>query len=184
MRDLEEAVKPLLVPMFHMSEVALSPDDQITIAHWLMKTAMTYDLACATFREPFFEQAEREALLSMEMSLEGAMHLACYDGAFMAQIKTLNAPLTVDPKAQDHLGNAQAYALTLLVKHLALQIFVLRRSKRSSIKRFTIPRQWLPATVQIWPVSGTVVWPPKFFLSDPSVFERFADRWNRFGMVV
>ena len=44
MSDLERATKPILVPLINGEASSLTAGDQVTIALWLAKTAMVYDL--------------------------------------------------------------------------------------------------------------------------------------------
>lgn len=62
MSGLENAVKPFMTDMVRFGEkVALSPERQLWLARWAVKTAMVYEYALDPLGEKYFSAEERLA---------------------------------------------------------------------------------------------------------------------------
>ena len=178
MSRLEQAAKPILVPLMKGERMTLTPDEQGVVAKWFTKTIMAYDINAKRTRDSYFRLDERVALMScLSVPDDTSIFLARYKGS-AGHIITKESHLGNPDK---HLPQMEGYVPTVVIKHLALQLFSFRRAKEPFLG-FDIP-DWRVASVQIWPIEGTINWPPLFTLDDKGL-DDFASRWADIGIVL
>jgi hypothetical protein len=180
MSKLEGAAKRVLSPLIHGRKRILSFDNQLTITKWFAKTAAMFD--AHKKGKTYFTQGERQAIMSgLAPTKMTWVFLACYRGPHISDIVTRSSFIhnqTKLPKSDDDLFKADGYAFTLLIKHLALQIFSFRWPEELvGTFRLEMPIRWSTATVGIVPPQKDVVWPPALVFDDAG-FEEFAMRWG------
>jgi len=183
MAKLEDAAKPVMSPLINGSRTILSPDNQVVIAKWLIKTAAMCDILA---KHPYFQAEERQAIVSGMRPANTWMFLACYRGPHIGELAARGRVYHADPNPslddQQKLLDPQGYALTILIKHLALQIVSVRSSERLPTgSRITMPARWADASIHI-PVNRDVIWPPPLVF-DKDGFEEFASRWGDLGQI-
>ena len=109
-------------------------------------------------------------------ALDVGAYLARFDGPFTGKVATREHDSRPSSKAQQKVRHLYCYGLTILIKHLALQIFTLRIKKSDGPFRFATP-DWRSASIQIYPSEKSIQWPPRLSLDDDG-FEVFATRWD------
>jgi hypothetical protein len=185
MSDLEKASKPILVPLMHGVTSILTPRDQIIIALWLVKTAMVYDLD-AEKRAPrprYFESQEMRAFASTASYFPTYMFfVGAYNGSRAGIFQEDHSGFTLtyrdelvahDPVA---LGNPlRVYALTLVIKHLVLQICCAKTIE--SIGHFYMKDFRRLSTQIAAPPPADVRWPPTYAFGD-ELIDEFIKRWS------
>ena len=115
------------------------------------------------------------------------MFLACYRGSHIREIAVRSGFYHSDPNAsrddQGHFFDPDGYVFTVLIKHLALQVFSLRMSEKCPPgTRITMPGKWADVSIHI-PVNRDVIWPPSLVF-DKEGFDEFVLRWRELGMIV
>lgn len=190
MHNLEDSAKPILLPLIHAQRTTLTLDDQQLIAKWYFKTACAYDVVAKPTRDCVYTPNERYALAtSLSIPPDTYIYIAQYAGT-MGHAFTLEshmAPTTQTLLNQyQHLLDTHGYAGTIVIKHVAFQVFTFRRNKYLIGKRlgFAINPVWDMVAVQVWPTTGNVInWPPQARL-DNGGLSAFADRWGDMGLVI
>lgn len=109
------------------------------------------------------------------------MFLACYRGSHIGEIAVRSGFYHSDPNAsrddQGHFFDPDGYVFTVLIKHLALQVFSLRMSEKCPPgTRITMPGKWADVSIHI-PVNRDVIWPPSLVF-DKEGFDEFVLRWG------
>lgn len=183
MSQLEVAAKPTLSRLIHGKRTTLTPDDQLLIIRWFTKTAIMFDLVPEKKREPYFNQDECQALMqSLAFPPNTNFFLAQYHGTRDATTTDAHLPLTVARRPYTDPSSVvfvKGYTATFSIKHLVLQVFSLRHPKEYPSEPVTLSVEACEgAVIDIWPMSGTVDWPPPLTLDDDG-FKFFADRWER-----
>lgn len=172
MHKLESAIKPRLRPLIHAYKTdPITPNDQLLITRWLMKTMLAYDLNIRT-RPVFYTTDERRELAnSLMIPHDTYCYLSQYRG-IIGQVATLESPLIPQsdllPKDHEYLIDMHGYTGTFVIGHMALQVFSFRRPKNLIGKtlNFIVSPEWDRAALQIWPVRTTHNWPPPRLLED------------------
>lgn len=189
MSRLEQAVEPVMAPLMCGEKTKLSIDDQTLITRWFLKTMMAYDVNAKRKRDCYFTLDERMALMSsLAIPPDVMVFLAHYRGNPAYNIITREGHYQeLDHELRQHdksLPKTQGYAPTVVIKHLALQIFSFRRTKEFDrlFSGFDIPN-WRRGSLQISPPLDEAIWPPEFALGD-EVLVAFAKRWEDIGAVL
>jgi hypothetical protein len=180
MSALEVSVQPYLTPLLTGQSVELSREALRTIAKWIYKTAMVFDIINPVNGLRYFTDDERHALMA---TLEPApdqplMWLAAYTGENIATAVDYRIAYDLT-RAKDRTGTGEGYLSTITAGPVALQMLTFRGSQQSS--RLTLPKtRWDEATIWCWPgprVTSPVLWPPTDEL-DNSSLSLFIDRWR------
>jgi hypothetical protein len=176
MAKLEEKAKPILQPLLHGDSCTLTLVQQALLARWLIKTVTALDLID---EEPFFfQQSERTALMkSLKIPRLTLISLALYSGSRIVETHHMPINLKLQTPNPINATRIKGYSATLLIKHLALQVFCIRSPylHRQLSLRMEADR-WADATVQLWPAKKLIRWPPAFYLDDAH-FDLFTNRW-------
>jgi hypothetical protein len=190
MRKLESETKPIMLPLIHGKRTTLSLDDQTLLARWLIKTASAYDLVAKHTRnnlQNFFTSDERHSLMNtLSLPPDAGIFIAPYTGT-IGEVFTLEshrAPPT-SRKTHEYLVDTHSYAGTFVIKHVAMQVFLIRRGKTltNANLTFVVPEEWDGVAPQIWPPSKPIDWPPRFRLDDKGLIS-FARRWEKQVFVI
>ena len=184
MSQLEEKVKPILAPMIHGEQTALSLAEQLILARWATKSAVVYDTHVED-DEYFFMDADCHTLFTSNAMpfVDSAIYLARYDGVPPEQIvlkETRRTGRPQSPYTDNDLFYLEAYAATFAIKHFALQVFTLRRHeelRKTGPVSLGIADFWRDRTICIWPLGDSVIWPPRIPL-DMASFTRWVTRWR------
>jgi hypothetical protein len=183
MSNLESLAKPILKPMIHGDQTILSRDDQLTLARWMTKSAVVYDTH-GEINEYFFTEADCHTLFtsSAKPFPDSTIHLARYDETsdrmLLTETRQTGMPQSADVD-QDHF-TVKAYSATFVIKHLALQVFALRRHeelRKTGPVQLGIADFWRDRTICIWPLGDSVMWPPRISL-DMTTLTHFVSRWR------
>lgn len=158
MSDLEQAAKPLLVPMIEGRGRALHRDGQRTVATWAVKTAMMFEF---THTEILVVPQEHHHHVARhrEPPPQSIVSLAAYDaGRFDAYYR--QHPLRVagtGAGAVDAEGH-NGYVATLGISHLVLQVFGHTVPVELAVER----ADWIAGSVyDVWPYGDSLTWMPR-----------------------
>jgi hypothetical protein len=176
MSKLESAAKPVIAPLMNDTPSELTPEQQLVIARWLVKTCIMHEVL-NNDNPRYFRAVERKALMKhLAVPPITWVFLGRYIGD--VDILTREVPMDLNIGEPENAQETYGYSATFAIKRLALQIFTVRPPKNfKKSLAFKMSRQWDRATVQIWPVLGTVNWPPPYFFDDEG-FEILTDRWK------
>jgi hypothetical protein len=162
MSSLEATCIPLIGCLMQDISAPLDSSQQALLSTWALKTAMVLDSTNTRERTPFYEKSESEKL-----RVSSAIPDRTKVWIGRSSLSGLHADGTdVGIVAPDGTKIANGNAATLIVGHLAVQVFVahaLPAHKDKPIDAIT-PRQgpWDDLLVQIWPVSSrSLTWPPR-----------------------
>jgi hypothetical protein len=175
MSRLETKAEPIMWQMIVGNDTVIPSGEQLTLARWLLKTAMAWEF----FRKrspKYFKPMERLAMAQEQP------HLPPHILFFLARYRSIdsgNAGFFAEydlPLAFESEGRhvADAYVSTFAIGELALQIFAHRLEKTEL--RFHIKNAWTDAEFRFAHSLRTIRWPPKLALSDDSI-EVFHRRW-------
>jgi hypothetical protein len=178
MSALEDAIRPILGPLIHGNSCVVTPDQQILIARWFAKTIIMFE--CTENGPFYFTKDECHSLMrSLSVPEFTVFFLAPYVGsnAVIAQDQYLPMVMRRDTDPPDPIV-ISGYTATFIIKHLALQVFSIRRppDRQSGNLRILWPDEWNDVSVPIWPPTRDINWPPGFALDD-EMLERFTNRW-------
>ena len=180
MRELESAAKPILTSLIHATRrTPLTLNDQIKIARWFTKTSYAYDLTQKRSRESWFTADDRLALATKHfIKRDTAIFIAQYVGA-MATMTAMEDSGLHRPKNQQLPSTGHWYCHTVLINHLALQIFTFRRAEHLAGEElgFGIPVIWDRAALQLCLGTRSLDWPPATCLDDRNI-KTFAARFS------
>jgi hypothetical protein len=181
MSDLENEVKPLLVPMMDGQSVRFQLPAQALITIWALKTAMVL-----------------EAI--------DAEHMRVYDRGECAALRTFNAvpyrtsvwiatsgdPGCLFSTKRRHLDSATAETITGIsttigLGHFVIQVFTIRVpdsvQPTSGVTAYARPGPWNEVTEQIWPTQGgAVIWPSTMGLDGEAGLDALAERFSVQGI--
>jgi hypothetical protein len=184
MNNLEKAVKPILTPLMHGRTALVTPDQQLVIARWFVKTIIMYEFLGDKERGPrYFLPFERHALMRSHLIPDyTAIFLARYIGSkdiISRETRLAFAIPTADPNIQAlGIPYVDGYTVTFAIKHLALQLVTIRRPEEIGRPNINVFQgNWDEASIRIWPHTGSVSWPPSADL-DEDTFTLFASRWT------
>lgn len=179
--DLEKMAQLILVPFMHGKPSILTIGDQVIIARWFFKTALMYDLHAEKQapRPRYFEDDEYttfKAGLSFRPSY--IFFIGPYGGNQPSIIQEDHSGVSVAYRDDlKPLGDpVRAYALTLVVDHLVLQVFCAKVDE--SIGTFRM-RDFTPVSTQIAISANDVRWPPAYSIGD-NLIDKFIHRWSDF----
>jgi hypothetical protein len=182
MSVIENNVKPILGSLMDATRnTPLAARDQRRLAKWLVKTACVLELALRDDAFIHFSSDDRNQLSKGLMPDSISMYIAQYAGS-LRDIVALQGNMEPDPnKLPDefkYLATTHGYVSTLVIKHVALQIFSVRGTNNLPKKlNFIVAPFWSNVAVKIWPLGGKPIpWPPPAILGDASL-QGFNERW-------
>jgi len=178
MKQLEDAVIPSTGLLMQDFSLWLDEDHQKTIAAWAMKIAMVFEHITPANRTLFFAQQQRETFRTeLHLPLHSFVWLGRYSG--LDDLATYGTDVWADVNRD--VAGVQGYVMTLAYRYLAVQVLTIRTNRPDHITPIihANPGPWNRAAVRVWPVRGTVTWPPPLTLDGPEVsFEAFVRRWS------
>jgi len=170
MSRLENDCKPFLAPMMHGKKSSLTSEQHELIVRWFLKIAMMLEFKGDTSVPRYFTTEERLALCKQGTIPEGIL----VSSACRAKTRDTHHFSATRLEIDNDGESLYAYAATMSIKQLALQLCFVREFKR--IVDFSwppiFPPLWNDAVIDIWPSPGTITWPPKAML-DLTMFEIF-----------
>lgn len=179
MKALEDRVRPILIPLMEGRTTTLTPVQQRIIVRWLLKTVMNYEFLKGRKHTTYFHQNERHAIMqSLQVPECTKIFLARYRGKYAATSRDIYLPFTVNDPNSKWSSAVEAYSITIAIKELALQVFSIRRIKDFKQATITLPLAWDRASLEIWPVTGNVIWPPAEYFDDAGL-DMFTTRFGR-----
>jgi hypothetical protein len=163
MSRLETAVRPHLEPMILDRPMAIDAAGQTCLATWLTKTALVHELAApgtavaTSYDRRWFGEHQYPPPGSQ-------MWLARFEGE-LGSVFYSRRTMTL-AKSDDPTFQLQAYAqlFTLLIGHVVLQAMIPKQPQVAYPQR-----KKQPFSVQFWPPSTSVNWPPVETLTDESL---------------
>jgi hypothetical protein len=179
MSDLERTSKPIFAPLMRGESATLTLGDQITVALWLVKTAMVYDLHAEQTppRPRYFEDTElHHSKSTLSFYPTYMFFIGSYNGSQAGIIQEDHSDFTI--ARQDDLiplsDPIRVYALTLVIKHLVLQICCAKT--QPAVGNFYM-RDFRPLCTQITVSLNDVQWPPSYAFGD-ELIDLFIYRWS------
>jgi hypothetical protein len=181
MSRLESAAKPILDPLIDGVPTELTAEQQRIVALWFLKTCIMHE-ALHDENPRYFRWMERRVLMKFMMFPPITwVFLGRYIGS--GDILTREQPMDLDLNfgvaSSANPQTTYGYSVTFAINQLALQLFTVRPPENFNTTNigFKMSSDWHRATVQIWPVIGTVKWPPPAAFDDEG-FLLLTDRWK------
>ena len=170
MSVLENEVKDFMATMVSRGEIVLlTPERQVAVSRWAMKTAMVYEFTSAADERKYFSDGER---LAFKERFELPENLWIWAGRYDG-VRAMHADQRRSPK-----GTPRIYSLTLTANFLTLQLFAYRESEGdlAQMANATISERLL----QLWPPAPDwLSWPPPTTIDDDAL-EVLDDRFVKF----
>ena len=158
MSRLENSSKPVLEPMIHDSACAVGYREQLTVATWVLKTAMVFE--CTKADSAFYSTADRRHLYTWRTPPPDTFvwigryvnsHALFVENHYLSNAKPTGAL-------------SEGCVTTFAIGRLIMQSFTARRRPNAEGKRITVhPKrgEWDRLLTQVWPTADQVVrWPP------------------------
>lgn len=175
---LENKAKPILAPLIHGVPTTLSPSAQAVIGIWFFARAVMFDLHSekATPRVRYFENAEHR-LLKIRLACDPyyQFFIAAYAEKQLGFLQEDQLNVRLGTESDPGTDDVRAYAFTLCIEHLILQIFCVKGIDGSTgyvmrnFDRFCAP---------LIPNASAITWPPERAFSARTV-DDFVYRWSR-----
>jgi hypothetical protein len=117
-------------------------------------------------------------LASLSKHEDTFMFLGRYNGSQAVRTRSNYFPLLTGQDV-NRATRVDAFAATFAIKKLAMQVFSVRRPLEDYFDEIgmIVPGNWDDVTIQIWPTSGAVGWPPPLVFNEAG-FDLFTNRWN------
>jgi hypothetical protein len=159
MSNLESANIPIIGSLLQDISIPLDPSQQQTAARWAVKTAMVVESVKAD-DSFFYSDAERDAVRSGScLPRRTTVWLGRY--AKGSSVGAFGTDIWIDMPDAPKAGNG--CATTIVVGHLAVQVLSLRFHPQYGEGDIPVAPKtgpWEKLLVPIWPVAGSVTWPP------------------------
>jgi len=179
MSRLEDAAKPIMLPLMLGQPGELDQRCQTVVAQWMIKTAMMIDCTKSSGGQRFFTPVDFQRFLESRWIPSVTMiHLARVRFPKpVLKMRTYHLPLLMPVGTKTTA--VDGYVATLAIHRLALQLFVCRTPEDfDGLLRLSLPRDWPQASITIWPAVPTRIhWPPVYVL-DEAGFDDFTNRWR------
>jgi hypothetical protein len=163
MSDLETWASPMLKPMLKGSTQGLSLEQQVVIAQWATKTAMTLEQTYPP-KEQIFSSAQYKQLMERKLPPPGfGVQLARYvgNGEFltMGYNDLYRRPIPVGARP----GPPDGHRTAIRIDQLVFEVNVTSdanldlRADQINVRDLLLP---------IWPSTTPIAWPPRIAMSD------------------
>jgi len=164
MSQLEAASKKVLGPLSNDVSLWLGTDDQQLITKWAIKTAMVFESTTETQRKRCYAKPEREALrLRSAFPAYTKTWIGRYSATgLLAFGRDFEANNQEVPKTYD------GCIVVLLLNHLVIQTMTCNIPAEYQDRTFrfkTEPGPWNESLIQVWPLEGVKMWPPRLSFS-------------------
>jgi hypothetical protein len=186
MSQLEDDAKPLLRPMMMGVVFWLSPEDQRVVRTWLIKTAMTMDLANPG-DGAFFTQEERVCFWKTRFphpEMRGSVWLSVYGGRHNG-VRSFRFHREVDAVPRGFAGPARSFwtgMTTFQMNRLLAQLLWIRVDKdiTDPFHMDTVQTKWQRRILHIGTPRRTIEWPGAMRPVADDELEEFVDRYRLF----
>jgi hypothetical protein len=178
MSRLEKRAKPILIPLMRGRESVLTPRQQAIVAMWFFLRTAIFDLRCewATPRPCYFDASE---LRFLHDQLDCDRHYLFFIAAYSETTKGfmredqlfVNLIFDLDQPPSEP---TRAYAFTLGIEHLILQVFCVK-GMRDSMSYYM---RNFDAFCKRLTTDSLIAWPPERVFS-PTIVNEFVYRWSR-----
>jgi hypothetical protein len=164
MSDLETQNKPQISAMIHGKGIILEPMQQKLFARWAVLKAMIIESSDRQ-RTLFYDEFERKSLKPPLSAMTTRTHVwvGRYMGSgFHAGGTDVFASIENIPKA------LRGCVTTIVMGHLAVQVLTDHVLPKFATQLFNIrilPGRWDETRLSLWPVWGSVKWPPPMGLN-------------------
>jgi hypothetical protein len=181
MSAIENKNKAIIACMFENLTIPLDRQQQTLLSNWTVKTAMVLDSIKNLDTNPRFYTHDDCTAFRQRRIIPGRVRvwLGQYSGSSLGAYGTDVA--IIFPAEKIGIGTAA----TIIVGHLAVQVFAMRINPEYSGKDIADvqpkPGDWDKMLVQIWPiVKPSAMWPPKvtFTSRGPHSIAYLMDRWR------
>lgn len=168
MSDLEGAAKPYLTSLFNGFGRELHRNGQTVLAAWAVKTALALHLTFdnSDVRVPAHHYRDM-ARLWFEPPGHMVVWCAAYQGTRQAMFSEQGLEIT-----REDGSKLDGYQMTVLIGPCVFQAFGWPLRDAPEVDRNPA------AILQIWPIDGTVNWPPQFVV-DESTLDQFVRAFQR-----
>jgi hypothetical protein len=175
MHDLEDAARPVLIPMIEGQHVILEPRDQQLIKAWFALRAMVYDVHSEKHapRPRYFKDYEHHQLATTRSCDPNyKFYVAKFVGSHPGLMREDHFDSSFARRNQKRYeGNVtRGYSMTLVFKHLVLQIICAKHDEPFDFALKPIPARCF----EIGEPFG-ITFPPPFRFNDKTI-EDFAKR--------
>jgi hypothetical protein len=169
MSDLETWASPMLKPMLKGNTQGLSVEQQVLIAQWATKTAMTLDQTFPIVEERIFAAAECKQLMDRKLPPPGVgVRLGRYVGGGVFLDFGHNDLYRVIPQAPGR-DRPDGYRTAMRIDQLVVEVNV---TSDAQLDLRTTQTDIDDLLLLIWPAAGPLAWPPRIAMSD--------DTWTSF----
>ena len=180
MSDLEELAKPVISPLLLGEHRSIDTEQQLTIAVWAVKTAMTLEATSRRVR-PFYRIQDRSRVAKASLPPSNTtVWLSAYDGQHHSY-----AYATKMQGRADNGAPVKSYVTTMSFARFVIQVATIRARgipEGTIVTADVKPGVWdQGALIRIWPDPGDIVnWPPPLILTDDlgRDLETFSDRFG------
>ena len=164
MSDLETWASPMLKPMLKGETQGLSIEQQVVIAQWAGKTAMTLDQTFPVAEERIFTAAQCKELMERRLPPPGVgVQLGRYvGGGIFLDFGHNDLYRTVPPEGPGR-DRPDGYRTAMRIDQLVVEVNVTRdadlelRLVQTDIRDLLLP---------VWPCTGPLAYPPRIAMSD------------------
>jgi hypothetical protein len=184
MSELEKAVAPILIPLIHGTRTVLTPEAQQTLKSWVSLRAMVYDLHCEQYtpRPRYFKDEEHYQLAtSLNCDPYYEFFLGRYNGSHAGLMREDHFETSFFRVATKQFeGNVtRGYSVTLVFKHLVLQMLCIKSPERLS--HISMPRDFSLFCFQFGETFPINSYPPFCFVD--KIIDDFVKRWSKYMKV-
>jgi len=179
MSDLEHHAKRLLVPMVEGQRIILGPQDQAVLKSWFFLRAIVHDMRSekSAPRPRYFKDEEcRQLATTLACFPYYEFFLARFDGRQPGLIDEDNFDTVFYRGATEQFeGNVtRGYSMTLVFKHLVLQILCIKSPERLTHRLMS---DWRAICFQFGEPFAINSFPPFHFNDD--TIHSFVERWSK-----
>jgi hypothetical protein len=169
MSDLERAVSPLLDPDALAGRL-LSRDEQVLLATWAVKTALTMDAAQPPDQRTFPIETARHFGRHRELPEGAYVWLASYTGSEDEIPAYAGLGIDLDDRQDTRRGWRDLSVSTFVVGPFVFQVFAIA----PSVGEVQLRRTPAARIAQLWPIEPPAIWRPQPGFDAPGMV-RFAE---------
>ena len=180
MSDLEDAVRPILIPIFEDKTVFLSQDQQATLGTWVMKIVFLNDTTRGR------NEAHRFYTKDETLAFGSSRQLPDFTTIWIGRLTDVRRAITGTQFATtDERGVLTGLATTLTNEHFVAQVLTLKLDPEpegpATIELKMEPGEWDSVLSRIWhPEHPQINWPTpvSFTSSGPTAYGHLLDRFR------
>jgi hypothetical protein len=172
MSDLENAAKPIMLPLMRGEASMVDATQLIVLARWTLKTTMMYEFLRYESGRYFTKRNRFDFFKSRTIPPHTFMYAARYLGS--SAHYSIGGPMLISFPATT--TQVPGYSAATAVGELALQVLTFKPPDRVDPGlRVNIPKRSDAVHKPVWPIGLGWSWPPAVALDDEG-FKRFATR--------